>query len=153
MEVAFDDLDGLRGLISDDFGEWGETFEVSQDVIDAFAELTTDRQWIHVDVERAGAGPFGSTVAHGFLVLSLLPAVRPGQDYRLTGWGAAANYGIRFLRFLQPVPGGSEIHARSRLAGVEQHRRGTLLTQEIVMQVVGSEKPSLLFELQLLYMP
>ncbi|MEH6584402.1 MAG: MaoC/PaaZ C-terminal domain-containing protein [Halioglobus sp.] len=151
-EVAYDDLKGLRACISNDFGPWGESLAVSQKLIDTFAELTTDKQWIHIDSERAESGPFGNTIAHGFLVLSLMPAVRPVTTYQLVGWGSAANYGIRALRFLQPVLSGSSIHARSRLLAVEQHRRGTLITQEVAIQGVGSDKPSLVFELQLLYM-
>ena len=152
-DVAFDDIAALRDFVSEDFGPWGEPCEISQEMIDRFADLTGDRQWIHVDAERAKHGPFGGTVAHGFLLLSLMPAVRPIAPYRLTGWGAAANYGIRALRFLQPVPSGSRIHARARLAEVAQHRRGTLLTQEVVIQDVDSDRPSAQFELQLLYMP
>ena len=151
-DIRFDDIAGLQSLVSGQFGSWGEACTVDQPMIDAFAALTTDSQWIHTDPKRAAAGPFGSTVAHGFLVLSLMPAVRPPAVFQLVGWGAAANYGIAALRFLQPVPSGSAIHAQSRLLRAEEHRRGTLLTQAVEIQVVDSDKPSLAFELQLLYM-
>lgn len=153
IDIPFDDIEAARGQVSGEFGPWGESCEVSQVMIDTFAELTSDRQWIHVDPTRAAAGPFGSTIAHGFLVLAMLPAVRPPNTYRLTGWGAVANYGIRALRFLRPVHSGSSIRACSHLLDVEQHRRGTLLTQQVKVQCVGADQPSLLLELQLLYMP
>lgn len=152
IELSFDDIAALRAQVSEAFGPWGAVCELSQSMIDAFAELTTDMQWIHVDVERAKSGPFGATIAHGFLVLSLLPAVRPPVGYRLKGFRAATNYGIRELRFLQPVTAGSRIHARSRLEAVAAHRRGTLLTQGIEIQRVDAERPAVALSLQLLYM-
>jgi len=152
IEIRFDDVDALRRQVSGEFGHWGESCAVSQEMIDAFAELTTDKQWIHTDPQRAAAGPFGGTIAHGLLVLSLMPAVRPATVFGLVGWRSAANYGIGALRFLQPVPAASNIHARSRLLSVEAHRRGTLLTQSVEIQVVGANKPALVFDLQLLYM-
>ncbi len=151
-QIAFDNIDELQTCIAGEFGPWGQSLAVGQEIIDAFADLTTDRQWIHIDPERARSGPFGCTVAHGFLLLSLLPAIRPADSYQLTGWSSAATYGIRALRFLQPVPSGHHIHARSRLLSIESHRRGTLLTQEIAIQSLKNEKPSIIFGLQLLYM-
>lgn len=151
IELAFDDIAALSAEISDAFGPWGETCELTQSMIDTFAQLTTDKQWIHVDPERAKSGPFGATIAHGFLVLSLMPAVLPPLSYRLKGFSAAINYGIRDLRFLQPVPAGSRIHARSRLQAVTAHRRGTLLTQGVEIQRVDADRPAVAMSLELLY--
>jgi hypothetical protein len=152
-ELPFDDLDALNAAASDEFGGWGKEVEVSQDVIDRFAELTGDRQWIHVDVERAQReSPFGGPIAHGFLTLSLLPVLNP-SDLKITGHGAATNYGAGGLRFLAPVPAGAKVHARSRLVGAASHPKGTLVTTEIAVHVVDADKPSLLYQMQILYMP
>jgi len=151
--IPFDDIAALQCLIDSEWGAWGDQCDVTQEMIDRFADLTHDHQWIHVDSERARSGPFGATVAHGFLVLSLLPAVRPHAAFNLSGHAAVANFGSTGLRFLDPVRAGSRIHARDRLMAVEAHRRGTLTTQEVAIHVVDNPKPALLYQLQLLYMP
>src|SRR5690606_13652301 len=126
QEIRFDDIDALRAKVSDTFGQWGPELEVTQDMINRFADLTGDHQWIHVDVERAKReSPFKTTIAHGFLTLSLLPALRPAADYRIVGYGNATNYGSDKLRFVSPVPAGSKVHARSRLVAVEAKPKGT----------------------------
>ena len=113
-------------------------------MINKFAELTGDHQWIHVDVERCKReSPFKGTIAHGFLTLSLLPVLRAGSDYKVSGYGNATNYGSDKLRFVSPVPAGSKVHARARLVGVEPKPKGTQMTQEIAVHVVGSDRPAL----------
>ena len=150
--IAFDDVDALNAAASDEFGEWSREIEVSQDLINQFAELTGDHQWIHVDVERAKKeSPFGAPIAHGFLTLSLLPRLASGGTFRLTGQGSAINYGAESLRFLAPVPSGSQVHARNRVVRAEAKSGGTLLTSEIEVRVVGAEKPALLYRMQVLY--
>ena len=117
QDIRFDDIEGLRAKVSEEFGPWGPPVEVTQAMIDKFAELTGDHQWIHVDVERAKReSPFKGTIAHGFLTLSLLPVLRSGSDYKVIGYGNATNYGSDKLRFVSPVPAGSKVHARSRRA-------------------------------------
>lgn len=150
-KIAFDNIEALQTCIEEEFGSWGQSIAVDQTIINAFAELTTDRQWIHIDPERARNGPFGTTVAHGFLLLSMLPAIRPANNYQLTGWTSALTYGIRALRFLRPVPSHHYIHAQARLLSVEAHRAGTLLAQEIAIHAVGDARPAIVFELQVLY--
>lgn len=153
-EIAFDDIPALEARISEEFGPWGGELLVSQEMIDQFAELTGDRQWIHIDVERAKAqSPFGGPIAHGFLTLSLLPSLRPGQSFRIVGYGNATNYGADGLRFLSPVPAGSKLHSRARLAAVEAKPKGTLVTNETAVHVVGSDRPALLYKGLLLYNP
>ena len=148
--IPFDDIDAINALASDEFGEWGKEFEVTQDLINGFAELTGDRQWIHVDVERAKQeSPFGGPIAHGFLTLSLIPQLGV-TPVKLTGQRSATNYGAEGLRFLSPVPAGAKIHARSRVIGAVE-KKGTLVTVEIEVAVVGAEKPALLYKMQLLY--
>ena len=152
IEVRFDDLVALRAFAAADFGPWGPALTVTQAMIDAFADLTGDRQWIHVDVERARReSPFGGTVAHGFLTLSLLPAMEPLNHVRLIGSASATNYGRRGLRFLAPVPAGCTLRARSRLLDVEPHPKGTLLTFEFAVHAIDQDKPTLLYQPQLLY--
>ena len=150
--IAFDDVDALNAAASEEFGEWGEPFEVTQETIDQFAELTGDRQWIHVDVERAKKeSPFGGPIAHGFLTLALLPRLGAGS-VRVKGAKSATNYGAESLRFIAPVPAGSKIHGRGRLVKAEARANGgTLVTNEIEVRVVGAEKPALLYRMQLLY--
>jgi len=153
-EIRFDDVPALQKKISETFGPWSEPVEVTQQKIDQFAELTGDHQWIHVDVERAKReSPFGGTIAHGFLTLSLLPAMRSNPGWRVTGYGNATNYGANKLRFVSPVPAGAKIHARSRLIGVEAKPKGTQVTQEIQVHVVGRENPALIYEMVVLYHP
>jgi len=153
-EIRFDDIDALRALISDEFGPFGEPIEVTQDMINRFADLTGDRQWIHIDVERAKReSPFKQTIAHGFLTLSLLPALRNPTDYRIVGYGNATNYGADKLRFINPVPAGSSVHARSRLVDIQAKPKGIQVTQEIAVHVVGQERPALLYTMLVLYHP
>jgi hypothetical protein len=155
-DIQFDDIDRLKGKISDTFGEWSDPVEVTQDMINRFAELTGDHQWIHIDVERCRReSPFGGPIAHGFLTLSVLPTLsaKTRDEFMLVGMGNVVNYGSDKLRFLSPVPAGSKIHSRSRLAGVEATPKGTRVAREIAVHVVGSEKPALLYSMILLYQP
>lgn len=150
MEIAFDDIEGINALASDEFGAWGPEIEVTQEMIGVFADLTGDHQWIHIDPERAADGPFGTTIAHGFLTLSLLPKLNPG-GIKLAGVGNAVNYGSDGFRFLAPVPSGSLLHARNRIVEATARKNGTLLTTEIAVHVVGNDTPSLLYKMLILY--
>ena len=154
IALRFDDFTALHACAGGEFGPWGPALTVTQDMIDRFADLTGDRQWIHVDVERARReSPFGGTVAHGLLTLSLLPSMDPLNHVRIVGSASAINYGSRGLRFLAPVPAGCALRARSRLLDVEQHAKGTLLTFEFAVHALDEDKPALLFQPQLLYRP
>jgi hypothetical protein len=153
-EIRFDDIERLKTKVSDTFGEWSDPLEVTQEMINRFADLTGDQQWIHVDVERARReSPFRQTIAHGFFTLSLLPSLRAKASWRIVGYGNATNYGANKLRFVSPVPAGAKIHARSRLIGAEAHPKGTQVTQELQVAVVGSERPALIYEMVVLYHP
>jgi len=151
-ELRFDDIDGINAAAGGDYGDWGTEIEVTQEMINQFAELTGDHQWIHVDIERANAGPFGGPIAHGFLTLSLLPALSGSSDLTLAGVQNAVNYGADGLRFLAPVPAGSKVHARSKLVSATAKGSGTLVKSEIAVHVVGAEKPSLVYQMLVLYM-
>jgi acyl dehydratase len=154
QQIKFDDIPALQKLVSEEFGAWGPEVEVTQDMINKFAELTGDHQWIHVDVERAKReSPFGGPIAHGFLTLSLIPLFRPAAQFQVTGYGNATNYGSDKLRFVSPVPSGSKVHARSRLVGAEAKPKGTQITTEIAVHVVGSDRPALTYTMLVLYHP
>lgn len=154
QEIAFDDIETLKGQISEEYGAWGPEVEVSQQKINDFAELTGDHQWIHIDVERAEKeSPFGGPIAHGYLTLSLLPALHPRAGYRLVGHGNATNYGSDGLRFLSPVPAGSKVHAHSRLLSVDARAKGTLLCSEVAVHVVGNDRPALIYKSLTMYNP
>ena len=153
-DIRFDDIAALKAKVSDTLSDWSDPVEVTQDMINRFAELTGDHQWIHVDVERARReSPFKGTIAHGFLTLSLLPTMRAKSTWRVAGYGNATNYGANKLRFVSPVPAGAKVHSRSRLVGAEPHPKGTQMTTEINVHVVGSEKPALIYEMVVLYHP
>ncbi|WP_435154019.1 MaoC family dehydratase [Amycolatopsis sacchari] len=118
----------------------GEWFEVTQDRIDRFAGATGDRQWIHVDPRRAAAGPFGTTIAHGFLTLSLIPVLTEGI-VRVEGLTAAVNYGCDKVRFPAPLPVGSRIRAGVDLVSVDSTTAGALSTTRVTVEREGSGKP------------
>jgi acyl dehydratase len=155
-KVRFDDIEKLKTFVTEEFGPWGQPLEVTQKMIDEFADLTGDHQWIHIDVERCKKeSPFGTTIAHGFLTLSLLPklSASAADGYAVSGYGNATNYGADSLRFLSPVPAGSKLHARRRLAAVEATPKGTRMVSQVAIHVVGSEKPALLIDSIILYQP
>ncbi len=117
---------------------------VDQAKIDAFAACTGDHQWIHVDVERAARGPFGATIAHGFLTLSLLPALTSGTWSAGLGLEATLNYGLDRVRFLTPVRAGSRVRNRVKLVSAEERGAGrTLLCFENTVEIEGEAKPAL----------
>ena len=152
-QIQFDDIAALQEYISDDFGEFGKTAEVAQERINQFADVTDDHQWIHLDVERAKKeSPYKTTIAHGFLTLSLLPSLEK-DSFEVVGYGNAVNYGSDKLRFLSPVPAGSKVHARSRLISAEAGKHGTRVEMMIEIHVVGTERPALIYSEILLYMP
>jgi acyl dehydratase len=152
--IRFDDIEKLKTKVSDSFGPFGPEMAITQDMINKFAELTGDHQWIHVDVERCKReSPFKQPIAHGFLTLSLIPVIRAVTDYQVVGFGNATNYGADKLRFVSPVPAGSKVHARSRLVAVEAKPKGTQVTTEINIHVVGNDRPAVLYVMLVLYHP
>jgi acyl dehydratase len=114
--------------------------EVTQERIDAFAEATGDHQWIHVDRERAAAGPFGGTIAHGYLTLSLIPAMSWEVMPRPEG-GMGINYGLNRVRFPAPLPSGSRVRGTFRVDSVDEFDGGTQSTMTATIEREGGEKP------------
>src|SRR5690242_186856 len=119
---------------------------VDQTMIDRFAQATGDFQWIHVDVARAKASPFGTTIAHGWLTLSLLARLS-NETYRVEQLAARLNYGTNKVRFTAPVPAGSRLRAKFRIVSVEDVAQGARLTSEAVVERDGSDKPVCVAEL------
>ena len=114
---------------------------VDQARIDQFASVTGDNQWIHVDPEKAAAGPFGSPIAHGFLTLSLIPKFFD-SSIQITGSRMGVNYGLNRVRFTAPVPVGSQLRGRMKLLAAEPvEKDGMQLTWQITVEVEGSDKP------------
>lgn len=125
---------------------------VSQERIDRFAEATGDHQWIHVDRERAKASPFGSTIAHGYLTLSLISHMSY-TIYRVDGLRQIINYGSNKVRFLQPVRSGSRVRGSIRLLRTEDTPQGLRAYNEATVEIEGSEKPACVAETIALLQP
>ena len=119
--------------------------EVTQDQVDTFADATHDHQWIHVDADRAAQGPFGGTIAHGYLTLSLISALN-WQIYRFDGVQMGINYGLNKVRFPSPVKVGSRVRAHTTLADVVDTGGGVQLTFATTIEAEGSDKPACVAE-------
>lgn len=155
MAIEFKDQAQLNTLISDEYSEWSAPLTITQSMIDSYAELSGDDLWIHVDPERcAKYSPFKTTIAHGFLILSLLPKMRTGDDVtqQVSGYKQVMNYGSNKLRFMQPVPVNSDIHARNKVISIDVSEHKTVVTLETQVQIVGADKPSLIYQLALVLM-
>jgi acyl dehydratase len=140
-------MSALRDLVGVELGPTG-WIEVTQERIDAFAAATEDPQWIHVDPERAAAGPFGTTIAHGFLTLALCV---PMLYELLPPTGAmSVNYGVDRVRFPAAVPSGSRVRGRFRVASVEDAPTGERATIEATVECDGVQKPVCVAELLVL---
>jgi acyl dehydratase len=128
-------------------------FEISQQRIDAFAEVTEDRQFIHIDPEAAKATPFGGTVAHGFLTLSMLSAIAYDALPRVEGTAMGVNYGFDKIRFVAPVRAGARIRGRFKLEALTQRAPNEWQARNsVIVEIEGSEKPALIGEWLSLFM-
>ena len=125
---------------------------ITQEQIDGFADATGDRQWIHVDPAAAAEGPFGQTIAHGYLTLSLLP-VLVEELLVVRDQSMGVNYGIDRLRFTQPVPSGSRVRLRAKLLGGERRENGVLYRIAAEIEIEGRERPALVGEVVYLAVP
>jgi acyl dehydratase len=142
---TFDSLAELPPLTGQELAvsDW---ITVTQQQINLFAEATGDHQWIHVDEERAQSGPFGGTIAHGFLTLSLLP-VLVSQVYRVDNVKMGINYGLNKVRFTSPVPVGSRVRGNVELVDVADAGGGAVqITTKITVELEGSERPAIVAE-------
>lgn len=143
IEMTLAELEGTTDL---DLGS-SDWLTVEQSRIDAFADATGDRAWIHVDPERAANGPFGGTIAHGFMGLSLLPLLLDRDILQITDSPFGLNYGVERVRFTTPVPVGSKVRATFRIAGAERKGPGLLVRIPSVLELHGSDRPAVVAEM------
>jgi len=135
----------LKGLVGQQIGT-SPWVTIEQERIDKFAEATGDHQWIHVDPERAKDGPFGSTIAHGYLTLSLIPALA-WEVYTIEGARLSVNYGLNKLRFISPVKVGSRVRAHLSIASVEDVAGDALqVATTVTIELEGEQKPAAVAE-------
>ncbi len=145
------DPDEIAAAAGEELGV-GEWVSVSQERIDLFADATGDRQWIHIDPERAADGPFGSTIAHGYLTLSMLPGLG-AQVFAFAGDFARVNYGLNKVRFVTPVRVNSFIRIRVQILEVNQLERGQQVVLQHTVEIKGEDKPACVAESLTLLMP
>lgn len=140
MTTTVKSLDEFDGMVGQHLGS-SSWHVVDQHQVDLFAEATGDRQWIHVDPERASAGPFGGPIAHGYLTLSLAPVLL-GQVLQVEGISMAVNYGCNKVRFVSPVPVGSELRCSASVASVEGVEGGVQIALDLTFEVRDAPKPA-----------
>ncbi len=136
---TFHGLDEVEAAVGKPLGH-SDWHDVTQAQIDLFADATHDHQWIHTDPERAASGPFGKTIAHGFLTLSLVPMLAHNV-YSIEGLQFMLNYGLNKVRFPAPTPVGSRIRGAVEIAAVERSEKGTQVVTKVVVEVEGSDRP------------
>ncbi|MEX3650037.1 dehydratase [Mycobacterium vulneris] len=138
---------GLDEFVAAQGSELGPTewMEITQERVNLFADATDDHQWIHVDPEKAASGPFGGTIAHGLLTLSLLPHFTH-QLYRVDNVKLAVNYGYNKVRFITPVRVGAKVRARAAITDVAQLDGAVQATMTVTVEIEGSEKPAAVAE-------
>jgi acyl dehydratase len=140
-QLTLAELEGAAGLELEP-SDW---VTIEQRAIEQFADATGDHQWIHVDPERAAQGPFGTTVAHGYLSLSLLPGLL-GTMLSVTDARMGINYGIEKVRFTAPVPSGSRVRLKGTITSAEKRGEGVLYHVAAEVEIEGSEKPAMVGE-------
>jgi acyl dehydratase len=132
-------MDELKAAKGEELGS-SEWHEIDQDAVNAFADVTGDHQWIHVDPERAKDTPFGGTIVHGFFTLSLVPSLG-AEIVSYAGFNFALNYGLGKVRFPAPLPVGAKVRASAVISEVEDVPGGVQVTQVMTFETEGSEKP------------
>lgn len=142
--TAYPRLVDLAALVGQPLGS-SDWVGVDQERINRFADATGDHQWIHIDVERAKAGPFGAPIAHGFLTLSLLPMLFE-SGFRVDDVKMGVNYGLNRVRFIHPVKVGSRLRAHFKLVSYEPLEGGAQLTVEATIEIEGQSKPACVAE-------
>ncbi|MBM7459308.1 MaoC family dehydratase [Rhodococcus coprophilus] len=148
---VFNGIDEVEKAVGDDLGR-SEWMDITQERVNLFADATGDHQWIHVDPERAKDGPYGTTIAHGYLTLSLLP-VLGAQIFSLEGVTMKVNYGANKVRFPAPVPVGSRIRAGAEFKSFERTAKGANVVVAYTVEVEGSAKPALVAETVVVLVP
>ncbi len=144
MTTVFASPDDLLAAVGTELGS-SDWVAIEQDRIDGFADATDDHQWIHVDPEAAAAGPFGSTIAHGYLTLALTNRFLP-QIVRVDGVSMGINYGVNKVRFPQPVPVGSRVRGHATLTHAEEIDGGVQAVITMTVEIEGGTKPACIVE-------
>ena len=142
-------FDNIKDHVGEHLG-YSNYVEITQPQVQLFAEATGDYQWIHLDVERAKAGPFGGPIAHGYLTLSLAPVLL-AEVLKVDGVKMGVNYGANKIRFPSPVPVGSKIRVGAKLVGVDDVAGGIQVAVEATFECEGAAKPSCVAELLFRY--
>ncbi|NNG38928.1 MaoC family dehydratase [Flexivirga sp. ID2601S] len=141
---TFNGIEELQAAVGEHLG-YSEWHEITQEQVNLFADATGDHQWIHVDVERAKEGPFGGTIAHGYLTLSMIPMLS-WEVYALEGVKMGINYGSNKVRFPTPVPVGSRVRGGLELQSVEPSSLGFTVTMKVTIEIDGQDKPACVAE-------
>ncbi len=145
-------LEKLKQMIGQDNGT-SDWVLIDQERVNRFADATDDHQWIHVDVEQAKNGPFGGTIAHGFLTLSLIPLFSSSGKYLPEGMKMVINYGLNKVRFIDPVLVGSKVRSRMIISAIEEKEPGRiLLTTTHTIEIEGKDKPACVAESLAMFM-
>ena len=152
MATVFQNPQGLKGAVGRHLGH-SDWLEITQERIDQFAQATGDHQWIHVDPERAKRGPFGKTIAHGYLTQSRVNLFLP-QIVQVRGIARGINYGADRLRFPAPVPVGAKLRAGAELLEVQETRDGAVQAKlRVTVEIEGSDKPGCVIDTISRYYP
>ena len=141
---VFEGIAEIEAAIGEHVG-YSSWMEVTQERVDAFADATGDHQWIHVDPVRAAEGPYGATIAHGYLTLSLVPLLG-AEVMEIRGFGMMINYGLDKVRFPAAVPVGSRIRAGIELTSLQRKASGVQLNSLVTVEIDGSDRPALVAE-------
>jgi len=145
-------VEKLKTMIGQDNGT-SDWVLIDQARVNRFADAADDHQWIHVDVEQAKNGPFGGTIAHGFLTLSLIPLFSSSGKYLPEGMKMVVNYGLNKVRFIAPVSVGSNVRSKMVISGVEEKDPGRLLvTTTHTIEIEGHDKPAFVAEMLVMFM-
>lgn len=151
MAQTFTGVDEVVHAVGTQLGQT-EWLEITQEQVNQFAEATGDHQWIHVDVERAAKGPYGGTIAHGYLTLSLI--ARFGEElFSVKGVAAKLNYGVNKVRFPAPVPVGARIRASASIIGAQETPAGVQVSLQWVVDIEDTTKPACVAETVVLLVP
>lgn len=141
---VFEGIAGIEAAIGEHVG-YSSWMEITQERVDAFADATGDHQWIHVDPVRAAEGPYGATIAHGYLTLSLVPLLG-AEVMEIRGFGMMINYGLDKVRFPAAVPVGSRIRAGVELTSLQRKTSGVQLNSLVTVEIDGADRPALVAE-------
>jgi len=144
MAATFESADEIKAAVGKPLGT-SDWMRIEQDRINQFADATDDHQWIHVDVERAKQGPFGASIAHGYLTLSLVNAFLP-QLIRVPTASMGVNYGCNKVRFPSPVPVGSRVRGSGEIIDVQDVAGGVQVVVRVTVEIEGGEKPACVAE-------